>query len=85
MNVTAAPVGWRRVVMNGVPATVSVSRRESLKPGDVVTGPAVIQSRGDTCVVPDGMTCAVDELFGATISRVKNPMAEEELDAHALA
>lgn len=85
METSAAFVGRREAVLEGMPTMVDVFRRESLRPGDIVAGPAFIESLGDTLVVLDGMTLAVDALLGATIGRTKTLAANDALSAHVWA
>lgn len=81
----AAIVGRREAILGGTPATVDVFCRENLRPGDVVVGPAIVESRGDALAVPRGTRLAVDELLGCTVDRTHTLAADEAPNAHALA
>lgn len=79
------PVGRRTILLEGASVEADVFRREDLRPGSVVAGPAVVESRGDTLIVPRGMTFTVDGLLGVTVSRAEVSTGQDALGAHAQA
>ncbi|MHB8869415.1 MAG: hydantoinase/oxoprolinase family protein [Thermoleophilia bacterium] len=80
-----ACVGRKAAVLDGAPTTVNVFRRAGLRPGDIVAGPAIVESRGDAFVVPSGMFFTVDGFLGGTIARTTDGVAGGPLNAHAWA
>jgi len=67
-NPQKAFVGEREIWMDHALAKVCVYRRELLKCGNVIEGPALIVSQGDTAIVPRGKSYAVDKFLGGVIS-----------------
>jgi N-methylhydantoinase A/acetophenone carboxylase len=55
------------IYMDNALRKVAVYRREMLECGNVVTGPALIQSQGDTVFVPSGKAYSVDAFLGGVI------------------
>ncbi len=49
-----------------------VYQREMLSPGNVIVGPAIVESKDTTCVIPEGDSLRVDEHLNAKIERSKH-------------
>jgi N-methylhydantoinase A/acetophenone carboxylase len=67
-----AKTGFRQVYWpeeKGYLAT-GVYRRELLRPGNVITGPAVIESVDTTCVIPTGFKYTIDSYMNGIIEGV---------------
>jgi N-methylhydantoinase A/acetophenone carboxylase len=59
----------RDVVLETGPRTVGVYAREQLQTGDVLSGPALIESGETTYLVPEGMRCTVDRFGSAVLTQ----------------
>jgi N-methylhydantoinase A/oxoprolinase/acetone carboxylase beta subunit len=66
---THARVGARKVAWGGRDGEAKIYRWESLQPGNLVTGCAVIEGENTTYLVPDGWTLEVDGFGNALLTR----------------
>ncbi|MEU0520353.1 hydantoinase/oxoprolinase family protein [Streptosporangium sp. NPDC006007] len=57
---TPEPPGRRQIVERGQPATADVYQRDSLRPGDRLAGPAIVEAPDTTIYLPAGVTAVVD-------------------------
>lgn len=57
---SAARIASRDVSWNGAPQATDIYRREALRPGNVVTGPAVVEASDTTYLVPRGASLRID-------------------------
>ncbi|MDH6126359.1 hydantoinase B/oxoprolinase family protein [Kitasatospora sp. GP82] len=69
----AGPPGQVRLHADGAWRPAGLHRREALRPGDLVTGPAVVTEAGSTTVVDDGWRATVSGLGHLLLERVSAP------------
>jgi len=65
----SARLGERECVFAEEPVSATIYRGEKLQPGDQFSGPAIIEERITTVVVPPGFDCAVDSYGNYVLSR----------------
>jgi len=63
------PSATRSVVFRGRPTATHIYQRDNLKPGHAFPGPAVVEEKSCTTVVPPGFSCRVDEYGNILITR----------------
>ena len=73
--------GRRRVVFDTVHDDAPVYRRAGLLPGDVVTGPAVVEEFGSTVPVHPGFTATVDGFGNLVLRRASSESLQEKASA----
>lgn len=61
-NVGPEPLKTRQVYFDGAFRDTAIYARSSLKAGDTISGPAIIEQADTTTVVEPNMTCSVDEI-----------------------
>ena len=65
----AAPAGSRPVLFDGSFVDTAIYDRPSLAPGEVLTGPAVVEEYGSTVPLHPGFTARVDDLGNLVVTR----------------
>ncbi|WP_329069508.1 hydantoinase/oxoprolinase family protein [Streptomyces sp. NBC_01429] len=63
------PTGHRTVLLAGDRVTAEVHRRDALRPGQTLTGPAVVEQDDTTVLVPPEWTAGVDPLGNLRLTR----------------
>ncbi|SRR6266545_822835 len=63
------PAGRRPVLFDGSAVDTPIYERDALAPGDVVTGPAVVEEYGSTVPLHPGFAARVDELGNLVVTR----------------
>ena len=75
----ARSAGQRLVVCDrtGIPVTMAVYRREALRPGDMLSGPALVVEAQTTTLVSVGFDCGVDAGGNLVLTRINTREAAE--------
>jgi len=69
-NSPKALIGERRAYFNGNFTLTSIYNRELLFPGNLVTGPAIIEQMDSTTIIPPGQKGTIDEYYNIIIENI---------------